>query len=304
MLIGNRTFNKEKKVYIMGILNVTEDSFSDGGKYLSPEMAVRHAEEMIRDGVDVIDIGAESTRPGYQEISVEEEIGRLVPVIRKLRENFDVPVSVDSYKAEVMDAALGEGADLANDIWGFRYEELHPDKRTGGLSMAEVVAKYHKPVVLMHNDLLERDAGLRTEAQYRLSGISPEGEKKLVVRIKEGFARSIAIAEAAGVPKDQILLDPGVGFAKTQDENMECLARLSELIFPGCEMLLGASRKSVIGNALQVPPEEREEGTMVTSMLAADAGYLFVRVHDVKKNRRTLDFLRFIREKNAGKPVK
>ncbi len=295
MWIRGRDFSKRNNhVYIMGILNLTPDSFSDGGRFGSRDDILYCVKEMIQCGVDVVDLGAESTRPGAILVSKEEEKERLLPAIEAIRAEYEVPVSVDTYKAEVMDAAFSAGADLANDIWGFRYEELH-EEAEGSETMAEVVARHGKPVVLMHNDLMERNVDLRTEDQWIRSGVSPEGRKDVLLRVREGLERSIRIAEDAGIPRDRILLDPGVGFAKTQEENQRCLAELAQLKVGNCDMLLGASRKSVIGNILGVPPMEREEGTIVTSIFAAEAGYSFVRVHDVKGNRKALDFWEKIR---------
>ena len=303
MLIGGKFIpDAEGHVHIMGILNLTPDSFSDGGNYMEMDKALFHTEEMIREGAEVIDLGAESTRPGYIPVSAKEETERLVSVLRGIRKRFDIPVSVDTYKARVMDAAFSEGADIGNDIWGFRYEELHPEAVDPDfpLSMAEVVAKHGKPVVLMHNDLLERKADLRREEQWHRSGVTEQGRSDVLIRVRDGLRRSLEIAASAGIKKENILLDPGVGFAKTLEENQRVLAGLSCIREPGCGMLLGASRKSVIGDTLQLPPEEREEGTIVTSILAAEAGYDFVRVHDVKKNRRALDFYERIMERRSS----
>lgn len=297
MQIRGRDYSKHgNHVYIMGILNLTPDSFSDGSRLKSKDDVLFAVEDMLRAGVDVVDLGAESTRPGAVLVSKEEETERLLPIIEMIRAEYDVPISVDTYKAEVMDAAFSAGADLANDIWGFRYEELHPEDRTG-LTMAEVVAKHKKPAVLMHNDLLARSREERTEEQWFRSGVSMEGRENILLRVRQGLSRSLQIADAAGIPRDRILLDPGIGFAKTGEENQKCLAELAKLKVEGCDMLLGASRKSVIGDILQVPPLEREEGTIVTSVFAAEAGYSFVRVHDVSGNRKALDFWEKIRSK-------
>ena len=293
MLIGGKNMaDTAGHVHIMGILNLTPDSFSDGGKYTDLDRALKHTEEMLRDGAEIIDLGAESTRPGYIPVSAEEEARRLGTVLREIKRRFDVPVSVDTYKARVMDVVFSEGADLGNDIWGFRYEELHPEEADPEypLTMAEVVAKHGKPVVLMHNDLMDRQAELRQETEWLRSGISALGRENVLARVRDGLARSLEIAAEKGIGKERILLDPGVGFAKTLQENQQVLAGLGCIRELGCPMLLGASRKSVIGDTLQLPPEEREEGTLVTSVLAAQAGYRFVRVHDVRKNRRALDF--------------
>lgn len=295
--IGKRDFRENgDHVYIMGILNLTPDSFSDGGRFLDYDASMRHTEEMIRDGADIVDLGAESTKPGFLPVSAEEETERLIKVLRAVRKNFDIPISVDTYKAEVMDAAFAEGADLGNDIWGLRYEELHPEAAEHQLlTMAEVAAKYKKPMVLMHNDLLDRSQEARTEEQWTRSGVPRNAREDVVLRVSEGLKRSMETAEEAGIDKDRLILDPGVGFAKTLEENQRVLANLSSFGTLGCGLLLGASRKSVIGDTLHLPPEEREEGTLVTSILAAEAGFCFVRVHDVKKNRRALDFYERIR---------
>ena len=293
MLIGGKNMaDTAGHVHIMGILNLTPDSFSDGGKYTDLDRALKHTEEMLRDGAEIIDLGAESTRPGYIPVSAEEEARRLGTVLREIKRRFDVPVSVDTYKARVMDVVFSAGADLGNDIWGFRYEELHPEEADPEypLTMAEVVAKHGKPVVLMHNDLMDRQAELRQQTEWLRSGISALGRENVLARVRDGLARSLEIAAEKGIGKERILLDPGVGFAKTLQENQQVLAGLGCIRELGCPMLLGASRKSVIGDTLQLPPEEREEGTLVTSVLAAQAGYRFVRVHDVRKNRRALDF--------------
>lgn len=284
--IGKTRFDLAlRRVYIMGILNVTPDSFSDGGQFQQVDAALRHVEEMVRDGADLIDIGGESTRPGYVHITEAEEIERVARVLRAVKERFDVPVSVDTYKWRVMDALLEEGADLANDIWGLRYGKFSGEEDR----MAEVVAKHKVPVVVMHNDSLARSAAERTEDQYKECLTEPEERDDIILRVKNGLLDSVKIAKAAGIAEDKIILDPGVGFAKTQEENLQTiqgLARITELDYP---VLLAASRKSVIGNVLNLPPEEREEGTIVTSVLAALSGCRFVRVHDVKKNRRALD---------------
>ena len=284
--IGNTDFDPAgRRVYIMGILNVTPDSFSDGGRFQQIDAALRHVEEMVRDGADIVDIGGESTRPGYVHITEAEEIERVARVVRAVKERFDVPVSVDTYKWRVMDALLAEGADLANDIWGLRYGKFSGEED----HMAEVVAKHGVPVVIMHNDALARSREERTEEQYRISLTEAAEEEDVILRVKNGLLDSIRIAKASGIAEDKIILDPGVGFAKTQEENLKViqgLAKITKLDYP---VLLAASRKSVIGNVLNLPPEEREEGTIVTSVMAAMAGCRFVRVHDVAANRRALD---------------
>ncbi|MBO6208518.1 MAG: dihydropteroate synthase [Lachnospiraceae bacterium] len=295
--IGNTGFDPAgRRVYIMGILNVTPDSFSDGGKFQQIDAALRHVEEMVRDGADIVDIGGESTRPGYVHITEAEEIERVARVVRAVKERFDVPVSVDTYKWRVMDALLAEGADLANDIWGLRYGKFSGEED----HMAEVVAKHGVPVVIMHNDALARSREERTEEQYRISLMEEAEEEDVILRVKNGLLDSIRIAKASGIAEDKIILDPGVGFAKTQEENLKVIQGLSKITKLDYPVLLAASRKSVIGNVLNLPPEEREEGTIVTSVMAAMAGCRFVRVHDVAANRRALDMAEAIMQSGPG----
>lgn len=262
MKIGNREFEIGKHTYVMGILNVTPDSFSDGGRFDVLSKAIEHVSQMVIDGVDVIDIGGESTRPGYTMISEEEEIGRVVPAIRAVKERWDIPVSVDTYKAKVARAAVEAGADMINDIWGLCYDG----------EMAQVVKEADVPVCIMHN---------RKEAVY-------ENYMEDVCRDLED---SLRLAKEAGIAKDKIILDPGVGFAKSYEQNLSMLKHMKELEKLGYPLLLGSSRKSVIGRTLELPEDEREEGTIVTSVLAAQAGYFMVRVHDVKKNVRAIKMM-------------
>ena len=308
MKIGNKEFDMTNNhVYVMGILNVTPDSFSDGGKYSDPDKALRHAQQMIEEGADIIDIGGESTRPYFIPVSIQEEIARVTAVVEMVKERFDVPVSVDTYKPEVMAACLEAGADLANDIWGLRHEVFNDKTNTEGRTsrMAEVVARFDVPVVIMHNDSLGRSAEDRDEELIRSyaesTGVSFERAKEqaqednIIMRVFSGLEDSISIAKAHGIAEDKLILDPGIGFAKTQKENLKVLKWMKEIgDFFEYPMFLGASRKSVIGNALDLPAEEREEGTIVTSILAAEAGYKFVRVHDVKKNVRALRLIETI----------
>ena len=259
MKIGNKIFEPSEKTYVMGILNVTPDSFSDGGSYTSIDKAMEQAEKMIQQGADIIDVGGESTRPGHVQIGDEEEIKRVVPVIREIKKKFDIPVSIDTYKSVVAKAALEAGADLLNDIWGFRYDE----------KMAELAAEYGVPVCLMHNrDNLDYDDFMED--------------------VKKDLQISLDIAEKYGVKKENIMLDPGVGFGKTYEQNLMVMNHLEEIVDMGYPVLLGTSRKSVIGLTLDLPVDEREEGTLATSVLGAIKGCQFVRVHDVEKNVRAL----------------
>ena len=259
MKIGNKIFEPSEKTYVMGILNVTPDSFSDGGSYTSIDKAMEQTEKMIQRGADIIDVGGESTRPGHVQIGDEEEIKRVVPVIREIKKKFDIPVSIDTYKSVVAKAALEAGADLLNDIWGFRYDE----------KMAELAAEYDVPVCLMHNrDNLDYDDFMED--------------------VKKDLQISLDIAEKYGVKKENIMLDPGVGFGKTYEQNLMVMNHLEEIVDMGYPVLLGTSRKSVIGLTLDLPVDEREEGTLATSVLGAIKGCQFVRVHDVEKNVRAL----------------
>ncbi|HBZ04006.1 MAG TPA: dihydropteroate synthase [Lachnospiraceae bacterium] len=312
MKIRNKEFDmKSPDVYIMGILNITPDSFSDGGRYVERDDILSHAEEMISAGADIIDIGGESTRPGYQPVTEQEEIERVCNAIDVIRGEFDVPISVDTYKAAVMDQCLKAGADIANDIWGLRYDLFNPsgiNHASLPSQMAEVVKKYDVPVVVMHNDNMTRSLEERTssgviEEYAKICGVSMDEatkdavENSVLIRVIRGLQQSIDIALQHGIDKDKIILDPGVGFAKTDLENRKVLKALSRIVEEfDYTVLLGASRKSVIGNALQLPADEREEGTLVTTLLAAEAGCKFVRVHDVEKNARALKMYRAIYE--------
>ena len=257
--IGNREFDVKNHTYVMGILNVTPDSFSDGGKYDQLDRALCHAQEMIDDGADIIDVGGESTRPGYTMISDEEEIERTVPVVEALKERFDIPISIDTYKSKVAKANIKAGADLVNDIWGMKYDK----------DMAKLVADTKVACCLMHN---------RDEASYK------HFMKEMIKDIKE----SVKIAKEAGVKNKRIILDPGVGFGKTYDNNLEAIRCLKDLEELGYPVLLGTSRKSVIGLSLDLPSDQRMEGTLATTVMGVMQGVAFVRVHDVKENKRAI----------------
>ena len=294
MKIGGKDFITDgSHTYIMGIINVTPDSFSDGGRNFDPETALRNAVKMAEDGADILDLGAESTRPGHRVITEEEELERLLPVLRLIRRELDIPVSIDSRNPGVMDIALSEGGDLANDIWGFRRHVLHPEE--SGPSMAEVVARHGKPAVLMHNDLLPRAESERVEAEYSISQVSEEGRRNVLVRVREGLDHSLRIAKEAGIASDRLILDPGIGFAKSTEESLRLLRSIKDIIRDGEAWMMAASRKSVIGDVLGLPADQREEGTLVTTLLAAEAGCSFVRVHDVVVNRRVLSFYNAVR---------
>ncbi len=259
MKIGNRQFDTKNHTYVMGILNVTPDSFSDGGKYAARDKALYRVENMLRQGVDIVDVGGESTRPGYEPIAAEEETDRVTPVIESIKERFDVPVSLDTYKSAVALAGIRAGADMINDIWGLKQDPF----------MARVIADAEIPCCLMHN---------REHTEYQ----------DLWEEILTDLSESLTLAEKVGIVKERIILDPGVGFGKNYEQNLEVLRHLEKLKELGYPVLLGCSRKSVIGRTLDLPVEERLEGTLVTTALAVQKRCGFVRVHDIEANVRTV----------------
>lgn len=260
MKIGQREFQDSGHTYVMGILNVTPDSFSDGGKYTEMDQALRHVEEMIGEGMDILDIGGESTRPGgYTLLSDEEEISRVVPVIEKVESEFNIPISLDTYKSAVAEAGIRAGADMINDIWGLKYDDR----------LADVIARAQVPCCLMHN---------RKEPDYH----------NYMEDVLEDLRETIRIAHRAGISDENIMLDPGVGFGKTYENNLEIIGSLDRLKELGYPVLLGTSRKSVIGLTLDLPASERVEGTLVTTVYAVLKGASYVRVHDVKENVRAI----------------
>lgn len=267
MKIGGRDFCTKGHTYVMGILNVTPDSFSDGGRYNVVDRALYHVEEMIGEGMDVLDIGGESTRPEYVQVSDEEEISRISPVIEKIKSIFDVPISVDTYKSRVALAGIEAGADMINDIWGLKYDE----------KLADVIAGAGVPCCLTHN---------RKEAVY----------EDFLEDVCKDLEETLTIAHHAGIADEKIILDPGVGFGKSYENNLEIIGKLDALHSLGCPILLGTSRKSVIGLTLDLPPAERVEGTLVTSVYAVLKGAMFVRVHDVKENVRAVRMAEALRD--------
>ena len=235
---GHHKLELGKKTIVMGILNTTPDSFSDGGKYTEIESAVEHAKEMVESGADIIDIGGESTRPGFATVSVEEELQRVIPIIKAISQHVNVPISIDTYKAEVAKQSLEAGAHIINDIWGAKADE----------NMAKVAAEYEVPIILMHN---------RQNRDYHL----------FLRDVFNDLYESIAIAKRAGVKDTNIILDPGIGFAKDYNENIFMMQSLDKLTSLGYPVLLGTSRKSMIGQALNLPANERMEGTRRNHML-------------------------------------
>ena len=257
MLIGNRNFDLKNDIAIMGILNVTPDSFSDGGKFNSLDKSLQHVEKMINDGADIIDLGGESTRPGHKSVEESEEIDRVVPLIEAIRCRFDIPISIDTYKSKVGELAIQAGANLVNDVWGFKRDPR----------LANITAKYDVPCVLMHN---------RNNMNY----------KNLMVDINHDLEESIDIALKAGVSNNKIILDPGIGFAKNYEQNMAVMQHLELILKLGFPLLLGTSRKGFIGLTLDLPVTERIEGTVATTVIGIMKGASIIRVHDVLENKR------------------
>ena len=266
LIIGNREFDTDNHTYVMGILNVTPDSFSDGGKWNRPDEALFRTEEMIEQGADMIDIGGESTRPGYVPVEAAEEMERVLPVIEKIKKRFDIPLSLDTCKSEVAKAGIAAGADMINDIWGLKKD---PD-------MAKVIADGKASCCLMHN---------RERAEY----------DELLTDVQDDLKESIEIAHKAGISGDKICIDPGVGFGKTYQQNLLLINKLELLHNLKYPILLGTSRKSVIGLTLDLPVEERLEGTLATTAIGVMKGAAFVRVHDIAANIRTIRMAEAIR---------
>ena len=253
IILGERTL-------VMGILNVTPDSFSDGGRYNNLDSAMKQAERLISEGADIIDVGGESTRPGHIQITSEEEISRVVPIIEKISKNLDTIISIDTYKYDVAKEAIKVGANIINDIWGLQYDNGE---------MAELVKKSNLPLIAMHN---------QNDEIY---------DKDIMLVLREFFEKTFKIADKYGIDRDTIILDPGLGFGKNVEQNIEVLSRLNELKDMGF-ILLGASKKRFIGKLLNdLPFDERVEGTVATTVIGIEKGVDIVRVHNVLENKRT-----------------
>lgn len=270
MQIGQTSFPLNNRAYIMGILNVTPDSFSDGGSYTTIDAACRQAERMIQEGATILDIGGESTRPGHQQITISEEIRRITPMIKALKERFDIPLSIDTYRGEVAAEAISLGIDLINDIWGLQYDD----------QMADVVAKGGVPICIMHN---------RKAIDYQ--DFWPD--------LFADIDHSLALAEQAGIPRSQIILDPGVGFAKTYAQNLAIIHQFERFQAYNLPLLIGTSRKGFIGQTLDAPVDERVEGTIITNIIPVQKGCHFIRVHDVLAHARALKMLAAIEEEGS-----
>lgn len=263
-----------RRTALMGIVNVTPDSFSDGGRYFDPGKAISHGIDLAREGADIIDVGGESTRPGARPLSAREEIERILPVIRGLRRVAPIPISIDTYKADVARAALAEGADMVNDISALRFDA----------AMAPLIAAEKVPVVLMHM----QGAPQTMQQQPRYQNVVQE--------VREFLQSRIHFALEAGVEADRIIIDPGIGFGKELDHNLALLRGLPTLVSLGRPILVGPSRKTFIGKILEVGPEERLEGSLAAAVAAVLAGANMIRTHDVKEARRAIriaDALRF-----------
>lgn len=266
--------NPKRKTLVMGIVNVTPDSFSDGGKFFSPQDAIRHASKLIDQGADIIDIGGESTRPGAEQISESEELNRVIPVIEKIRdENPKKLISIDTTKASVAKHAVEVGADIINDVSGLSFDN----------NMKDTVASLNIPVIIMH--MKGNPRNMQLNPKY----------KDIIYEILDFFKKKIKIAIQAGINHDMIILDPGIGFGKTVQHNFELLSRLNELNVLELPIMIGPSRKSFIGITLDLPPEDRIEGTAAAVSAGVMNGASIVRVHDVKSMKRVVKIIDEIR---------
>jgi dihydropteroate synthase len=267
--IKNTLFDWGTRTYVMGILNLTPDSFSgDGLAEFDQDAALRLAGEFVRSGVDILDIGGESTRPGAAQVSAQEEMDRVLPLISLLAGEFKSIISIDTYKAEVAEAALKEGADIVNDVWGLRADPM----------LVEIAAAAGVPVILMHNRSNPSNAAVKAQLGGRYIGVEYDD---LVEDVKSELMESISLAHKAGIPDQKIILDPGIGFGKTVPQNLELLDRLDEIRELGYPVLLGPSRKSFIGYTLDLPPDDRVEGTAAAVAVGIVRGADIIRVHDV-----------------------
>jgi dihydropteroate synthase len=271
--IGGRPFAWGERTYIMGVVNVTDDSFSGDGLGHDVDAAVAQAERMVQKGADLIDVGGESTRPGSEPVTVDEELRRVLPVVEALAGRLDVPISIDTFKSEVAEAAVEAGASLINDVWGLRMDP----------QLGEVAARRRVPLVLMHNRSRPKDAVQTERLGGRYQGVEYDDLMGDIIRELRG---SIELALEAGVERNSIIVDPGIGFGKTVEQNLRIMAALSELRVLGRPVLLGPSRKSFIGHTLDLPPEERVEGTAAAVAVGIANGADIVRVHNVKEMAR------------------
>ena len=269
MRFRNRNVDLSSGTHIMGVLNVTPDSFSDGGKFFKSDDAVSQGMKMIEEGADMIDVGGESTRPGSDPLPTEEELSRVIPVIEALSKKTDVPVSIDTYKAEVARRALDAGAQMINDISALRFDP----------KMKEVASEYKVPIVLMHIKGTPKE--MQKDPSY----------EDVIAEITEYLRQSIKIAQDAGIAREKIIIDPGIGFGKRLRDNLNILKNLRKFSILRCPILIGCSRKSFIGRVLDLPVEERSEGSLAALAVAVMNGANIVRVHDVKESKRAVSLI-------------
>jgi dihydropteroate synthase len=258
--------NSKKSPLLMGILNVTPDSFSDGGEFENTEIAVKHSFQMEKDGADIIDIGGESSRPGAKPITLNEELNRVIPIIERIRKKSDITISIDTYKSKVAEEAIKVGANIINDISGIRFDD----------KMVEIASKFDVPVIVMH--MLGNPQNMQNNPEYE------DVMKELTLFFKE----RINYLTENGIEKDKIIIDPGIGFGKTDGHNFIIIRELKQLLLLGCPILVGPSRKSFIGNTLNLPVKERLEGTAAAVTASMMNGGSILRVHDVKEMKRVI----------------
>lgn len=278
LTIGNKILDWGSRTYVMGILNLTPDSFSGDGLLVSVdahEAALQQARRFVQAGVDILDIGGESTRPGAKMVGEAEELERVLPVVQVVAAELDVLISIDTYKAAIAEAALQVGAHMVNDVWS-----LHADP-----DLAGVAARYQAPVILMHNRSSWAHAEVKDKLGGRYVGIPYDD---LIPDICRELLESVEIAHQAGIPEDHIILDPGIGFGKSVEQNLELLDRMGEIRALGYPLLLGPSRKSFIGYTLDLPPEQRLEGTAAAVAVGITRGADIIRVHDVPEMMRVV----------------
>lgn len=264
MVFRKRKLDFSSRTHLMGVLNVTPDSFSDGGKFFKPEAAINQALRMVEQGADIIDVGGESTRPGADSVPVEEELRRVIPVIKEITKKTDIPVSIDTYKSEVAKEALDAGAEMINDISALR---LDPE-------MKKIISKYEVPVILMH--IKGTPKNMQDNPSYN----------NLIQEISDYLKESIELAENSGIYEEKIIIDPGIGFGKRLEDNLEIIKNLQKLTFLRKPILVGLSRKSFIGKVLDLPLAERMEGSLAALAVAICNGANILRVHDVKESKR------------------
>lgn len=260
----SKSLNLSLRTHLMGVLNVTPDSFSDGGRFFKAEEAIRRGVELAEEGADIIDIGGESTRPGSEPVSLEEELRRVIPVIEELAKRTDIPISIDTYKSKVAKEALDSGASMVNDISALRFDP----------EMKRILAEYKVPVVLMH--IKGTPKNMQDNPYYH----------NVVEEIKTYLEDSIEMAKEAGIEENKIIIDPGIGFGKTLEHNLKILKHLKEFTTLGKPILIGLSRKSFIGKILDLPVEERLEGSLAALALSIMTGANILRVHDVRESKR------------------